>query len=152
MAPELIFLGMKETLAAKTSITINSKPSQVWKAITTPSLIKQYLMGTTVTSDWKEGSAINYEGEYQGKVYHDKGRIQKIEPNKVLQSTYWSSMGGKPDRPENYNVVTYKLAEKDGKTHLTLTQSNVTTEKEKAHATGNWKMVLKELKKVVEEK
>ncbi|PQJ10913.1 hypothetical protein CJD36_013155 [Flavipsychrobacter stenotrophus] len=59
-------------------------------------------------------------------------------------------MGGKEDKPENYNVVTYKLKEVDGKTIVTLTQDNVKDEKEKEHATGNWKMVLGKLKEVVE--
>jgi uncharacterized protein YndB with AHSA1/START domain len=139
-----------EKLIAETSIVIDANVVNVWKAITTPELIKQYLYGTEVTTDWKVGSPINYKGEYNGKEYHDKGIIQKIEPEKLFQSTYWSSMGGKEDKPENYNQVTYKLSQKDGKTEVTLTQDNVNSEKEKQHATDNWSMVLKELKKVAE--
>jgi uncharacterized protein YndB with AHSA1/START domain len=142
---------MKETLKAKVSLSINAAPSKVWKAITTPASIKKYLMGTDVSTDWKEGSPINYTGEYNGKKYHDKGVIKKIEPEKIFQSTYWSSMGGKEDKPENYNLVTYNLAEKDGKTVLTLTQDNVGSEKEKEHVTGNWKAVLKKLKEIAED-
>lgn len=141
---------MKETLHAKVSVSINAAPSKVWKAITTPASIKKYLMGADVSTDWKEGSPINYTGEYNGKKYHDKGVIKKIEPEKIFQSTYWSSMGGKEDKPENYNLVTYNLAEKDGKTVLTLTQDNVGSEKEKEHVTGNWKAVLKKLKEIAE--
>ena len=141
---------MKETLNAKVSVSINAAPSKVWKAITTPASIKKYLMGTDVSTDWKEGSPINYTGEYNGKKYHDKGVIKKIEPEKIFQSTYWSSMGGKEDKPENYNLVTYNLSEKDGKTVLTLTQDNVGSEKEKEHVTGNWKAVLKKLKEIAE--
>jgi uncharacterized protein YndB with AHSA1/START domain len=141
---------MKETLNAKISLSINAAPSKVWKAITTPASIKKYLMGTDVSTDWKEGSPINYTGEYNGKKYHDKGVIKKIEPEKIFQSTYWSSMGGKEDKPENYNLVTYNLSEKDGKTVLTLTQDNVGSEKEKEHVTGNWKAVLKKLKEIAE--
>ena len=142
---------MKKTLTAKTSVSIHATPSKVWKALTTPDLIKKYLMGTNVSSDWKEGSPVNYEGEYQGKKYHDKGVIKKIQPEKILQSTYWSSMGGKEDKPENYNLVTYKLSHKDDKTIVTLTQDNVNSEKEKEHVTGNWKAVLKKLKEVAED-
>jgi hypothetical protein len=49
-----------------------------------PVFDKKYLMGTNVSSDWKAGSPISYEGEYNGKKYHDKGVIRKIEPEKVL--------------------------------------------------------------------
>jgi len=143
---------MNNNLIAETSITIDAPTTDVWKAITTPATVKEYLMGTTVKSDWKEGSAISYEGEYNGKKYHDKGIIKKFEPNKLFQSTYWSSAGGKEDKPENYNLVTYKLSENGGKTNVTLTQDNVLSEKEKEHVTGNWAMVLKKLKEVVERK
>src|SRR5665647_3698883 len=141
---------MKDKLIAETSISVDASPAQVWKALTTPSLIKKYLMGTDVSTDWKEGSTITYSGEYEGKKYHDKGIIRKIEPEKILQSTYLSSMSGKDDKPENYNLVTYKIAIKDNKTILTLTQDNISTEKEKEHSIENWKMVLEKLKQVVE--
>ncbi len=91
---------MKKNLIAKTSLTINATPAQVWKAITTPKLVKKYMMGTDVFTDWKEGSPINYTGEYEGKKYADKGIIKKIEPEKTFQSTFWSTMSGKQDKPE----------------------------------------------------
>ena len=141
---------MKDTLIAETSISVDATPEKVWKALTTPKLIKKYLMGTDVSTDWKEGSAITYNGEYEGKKYHDKGIIKKIEPEKILQSTYLSSMSGKEDKPENYNLVTYKITKRDDKTVITLTQDNNSTEQEKEHSTENWKTVLKKLKEVVE--
>src|ERR1035437_282792 len=141
---------MKKTLIAETSISVDATPAQVWKVLTTPKLIKKYLMGTDVTSDWKEGSTITYDGEYEGRKYHDKGIIKKIEPEKILQSTYLSSMSGKEDKPENYNLVTYKIEIRDNKTILTLSQDNISTEKEKEHSIENWKMVLGKLKQVVE--
>lgn len=141
---------MKYQLVAETSISIDAPSSAVWKALITPSLIKKYLMDTNVTSDWKEGSPITYEGEFNGKKYQDKGIIKKIEPGKILQSTYWSSMGGKEDKPENYNLVTYQLSQSNGKTMVSLTQDNVLSEKEKDHVLGMWNAVLKKLKEVVE--
>jgi uncharacterized protein YndB with AHSA1/START domain len=142
---------MTRKLMAETSIKINAPAGKVWKAITTPVMIKKYLMGTNVTSDWQEGSSIEYEGEYNGKKYHDKGVIKNFIHESVFQSTYWSSLGGKEDKPENYNMVTYLLSEKDGKTWVTLTQDNVNSEEEKAHVSQNWNMVLRKLKEVVEE-
>lgn len=143
---------MKQNLRAETSITIKATPAEVWKAITTPSSIKKYLMGTTVTSDWEEGSAISYEGEYNGKKYRDKGVIKKFRPESMFQSTYWSSMSGKEDKPENYNTVTYTLSDEDDRTLVTLTQDNIATQEEKDHATKNWEQVLQTLKEVVEKK
>jgi len=141
---------MKETLIAETSISIDASPDQVWKALTTPKLIKKYLMGTNVSTDWKEGSAITYDGEYNGKKYHDKGIIKKVEPERLLRSTYLSSMSGKEDKPGNYNLVTYKLTPSGDKTVVTVSQDNILTKKEKEHSRENWKAVLKKLKEVVE--
>jgi uncharacterized protein YndB with AHSA1/START domain len=141
---------MKNTLIAEVSITVEASPAQVWKALVTPELIKKYLMGTNVTSDWNEGSTITYNGEYEGKKYHDKGIIKKSEPEKILQSTYLSSMSGKEDKPENYNLVTYKISKLDDKTAISLTQDNISTEKEKEHTTQNWKMVLEKMKEIIE--
>jgi len=142
---------MKQTIKAEVFIEIQASPSEVWNAITTPETIKKYLMGTNVSTNWKEGSTINYEGEYKGKKYKDKGVIKKIVPEKTFQSTYWSSMGGKEDKPENYNTVTYELEENpDGSTMVKLTQDNILSGQEHEHAVSNWKMVLQKLKEVVE--
>jgi uncharacterized protein YndB with AHSA1/START domain len=142
--------AMTSKLTAKTSISIHAPAAAVWKALTSAEQIKKYLMGTNVTTDWKEGSPITYEGEYNGKKYHDKGIIKNLIPEKIFQSTYWSSMGGKEDKPENYNLVTYELEEQAGKTKVMLTQDNVNSKEEKEHVTENWNMVLKKLKEVVE--
>jgi uncharacterized protein YndB with AHSA1/START domain len=141
---------MQNKLLTKTTIIINASPKQVWHALTTPALIKKYLMDTDVSTTWQEGSPINYTGEYAGKKYHDKGIIKKINPPHLLQSTYLSSMSGKEDKPKNYNLVTYTLKKANHKTILTLTQDNNATEEEKEHSTQNWKAVLKKLKAVVE--
>ncbi len=142
---------MEKNITTEASVIIDASPLKVWKAITTPETIKRYLFGTAVTTDWKEGSSISYEGEYEGKKYKDKGKILKIIPEEVFQSTYWSSMGGKEDLPENYNTVTYRLKPVKESTLVTISQDNIKSESEKEHVTENWKMVLKTLKKVIEE-
>ncbi|MEO6406987.1 MAG: SRPBCC family protein [Ferruginibacter sp.] len=138
------------TYVAESSVTIDAPVSKVWEALVSPAIIKKYLFGTNVVSDWKEGSAIEYSGEWEGKAYHDKGVIKKLVPEKVFQSTYLSSMSGKEDTPENYNLVTYVLSVEDGKTIVSLTQDNIASSEERTHSTTNWDMVLQKLKEVVE--
>src|SRR5512137_2381004 len=101
---------MSKTYVAKAAITINAPASKVWDALTKPDLIQQYLFGTEVTTDWRVGSPITYKGTWAGKTYEDKGRILQIEPGKLLVSTYWSSLSGVPDIPENYKTVRYELS------------------------------------------
>jgi len=137
-------------LVARHSVFIRAFPGRVWKALTDPALIRQYLFGTEAESDWKEGSPVRYRGVWQGKAYEDKGEVLRAVPGKLLETTYWSSMSGLPDRPENYRRVRYELTPEKGGTRLTLTQDNNSTEEERAHAEDNWKLVLEGLKKVVE--
>ncbi len=54
-------------LIAKASISINASIAKVWDALTNPEVIKQYMFGTEIISDWKEGSPIIWKGEWQGK-------------------------------------------------------------------------------------
>lgn len=141
---------MQNTFVATSAITIKAPASKVWDALINPTIIKQYLFGTTVVSDWKAGSPIIYKGEWQGKTYEDKGIILDIEPEKLFKSTYWSSMSGKPDVPENYQIVTYSLEEKGDGTTLTITQENIASAADRDHSKDNWTMVLGSIKKLLE--
>ena len=141
---------MKNTFIASATIKINAPTSKVWEALTKPSLIKQYLFGTEVTTDWQVGSPIIYRGEWQGKTYEDKGIVLQNEPDKLLVSTFWSSLTGLPDIPENYKTVRYELSSEGRGTRLTISQNNNDTQEEANHSTQNWDMVLAGVKKLLE--
>jgi uncharacterized protein YndB with AHSA1/START domain len=103
-----------------------------------------------VTTDWKVGSPITYKGEWEGKQYEDKGKVLKVEPEKLIESTFWSSFSGVPDLPENYQTVRYELAGEGNKTRVSITQDNNKTREEAQHSEENWKTVLNEMKKLLE--
>ena len=135
---------------AHTQISIAAPPDRVWAALTTPELIKQFMFGADVHTDWKVGSPLTYTGEYQGKKYEEKGTIKKIEPNKVLAATHFSSMSGKHDVPENYALVTWQLQPKQDETVLSVDQDNIDSEKGVEQSKQNWTGVLQSIKKIVE--
>ena len=141
---------MKNTFIAKATIRINAPRSKVWEALTLPDLIKQYLFGTEVTTDWNAGSRITYKGIWEGKPYEDKGKILQVEPEKLLVSTFWSALSGLPDVPENYNTIRYELSSEDGGTRLSIIQDNNATQQDADHSAQNWQMVLDGLKKLLE--
>ena len=141
---------MQKGLTARKSITIQVPVAKVWEALTQPEMIKQYLFGTEAISDWNVGSSITYKGMWEGKSYEDKGKILQLIPERLFQSTYWSSMGGFEDKPENYSTVTYELEAKDNSTQLTVSQDNISTEKDREHSERNWGMVLETMKKLLE--
>jgi len=141
---------MSKNLVAKVSININARSEKVWNALVIPDAIKQYMFGTTVVSDWREGSPIVWKEEWQGKSYEDKGTILQFKLGKIIQYNHFSPLSGLPDEPENYHIVTVELKSKGNETHVILTQDNNTTEEEREHSEKNWEMMLEALKKFVE--
>ena len=140
----------KEDLVAQAKTSIHAPARRVWEALVTPSMIKQYMFDTNVTSDWKKGSPITWKGEWEGRAYEDKGVIQRIEPERVLEYTHFSPLAGLPDKPENYHRITIELTEEGDETLVTLSQDNNPTEEEREHSEKNWRMMLEGLKKFVE--
>ena len=139
-----------EKLKVNTEINFKAPAAKVWQGLTDPAMVKKYFFGTNLESSWKVGEPITFSGEWAGKKYQDKGTILDIDPGKFVKYSYWSSMGGTEDKPENYANITYSLAEKDGKTKLTITQDNVKNQEAKEHSEQNWKGIFEELKKLIE--
>jgi uncharacterized protein YndB with AHSA1/START domain len=103
-----------------------------------------------VVTDWKEGSPIVWQGEWQGKAYQDKGTILKIDQQRVLQYSHFSPLSGQPDVPESYHTVTIELSGTGGRTNVSLSQDNNATEQDREHSEKNWQMMLEGLKKLLE--
>jgi len=135
---------------AKQSITIAASRDKVWDALTKPELVKQYFFGTTVESTWKKGSPIRFTGEWEGKPYEDKGTILDIVPGKLLKYNYWSSFSGKPDVPESYANITYRLVDMGGNTEYIVEQDGLETEEAARHSEQNWDSVMQGLRKLLE--
>lgn len=141
---------MTKNLIAQASVSIAAPAAKVWDALVNPQMIKQYMFGTTVVSDWQEGSPISWKGEWKGKAYEDKGRIRKIKPRQLLQYSHYSPLSGLPDTPENHHLVTIELSEKGPETRVSLSQDNNATDEARQHSEKNWMMMLEGLKKLLE--
>jgi uncharacterized protein YndB with AHSA1/START domain len=137
-------------LSLTSSITIGAPIEDVWRALTTPVLIKQWFFGVDTESDWNVGSPLVHRGEYQGKPYEDKGEILRLDPPKLLVHTHWSDVSGKPDSPEHYQEVSWALSRRDGETELTITERNLPSEEDKAISEQSWRTVLHNLKELLE--
>jgi uncharacterized protein YndB with AHSA1/START domain len=142
---------MDKNLIARASTTINAGSVKVWDALVNPEAIKQYMFGTTVVTDWREGSGITWKGVWQGKPYEDKGTILQYKPRRIIQYSHFSPLSGLSDIPENYHTVTIELSEEVHQTRVLLTQDNNPTEETRQHSEKNWKMMLAALQKFLEE-
>ncbi len=141
---------------AQVSKRLHASPAEIWKALTTPELLKKYFLGADVESDFRVGSPIRFRGEFKGKRYEDKGEIQVFEPERRLSFSHWSPLAGKPDAPENYHRVDFDLEPDRDATKVTLTQSNLKSGpspedlKQRAEFEKNWTQVLDGLQRTVE--
>ena len=140
-----------KNLKAEAKTEINATVDKVWDALVNPEIVKKYMFGTTVDSDWKVGSEITWKGEWKGKPYEDKGVILKIEPGKLIQYSHYSPLSGLPDKPENYkNIVTTELSPNGKHTSVSLTQDHNETEKSRDESEKNWQMMLDGLRELLE--
>jgi uncharacterized protein YndB with AHSA1/START domain len=135
---------------ATAEVEIDAPADKVWSALTDPEQIKQYMFGSQVVTDWKQGSQIVWKGEYEGKKYEDKGEILEIEPKRRLKVTHFSPLSGQDDVSENYHTLLYELAQRRGTTHVSLSQDNNPSRQAAVHSRANWEKMLAGLKQVVE--
>lgn len=139
-------------LVAQASTTVAAPVAAVWEALTEPALNKQFMFGADVISDWKEGSAIVWRGEMQGRHYEDKGTILKVVPQHTLQYSHYSPLSGLPDEPQNYHTITVEIFGQGTLTHVTLSQDGNASAEERDHSAKNWAMMLQGLKELVEKR
>ena len=70
--------------------------------LTNPGMVKQYLFETELITDWKVGSDIIFQREWEGKKYKDKGEVLEYLQDKKLAYSYLSNWSGVEDRAEKY--------------------------------------------------
>ena len=140
---------MQTQFKTQLQATLNAPLEKVWEALTNPEIVKQYFFGTELLTDWKVGSPIVFQGEWEGQKYTDKGEVLEYEHNKKLLYSYLSSWSEKEDLPENYLCVGYEVKADGTNTSLSIHQSNYDEESAK-HSEGNWAALVTELRKVVE--
>ena len=141
---------MDISLGVEKSIVINASKPKIWKVLTDPNLIKEYLFGTETITDWKVGSDLTFRGEWQGQSYKDKGHILEILPESILSYDYWSGFSGMADLPENYSVVTYALKDEEEGVRLSVRQQGFANEESWKHSEAGWKEVLGKIKGIAE--
>lgn len=128
---------------------INASLEKVWEALTNPVIVRKYFFGTELITDWKVGSDIYFQGEWEGQKYKDRGKVLEYIENKKLTYSTLSNWSGKEDKLENYLIVTYEVKPNENKTELIITQTNYDEEKAR-QSEKNWAMLIEEMKKTIE--
>ena len=139
---------MSNGMEAIVTTIIHAPIDRVWTALVDPEDIARYMMGARVVSDWSEGGAIRWSGEWKGKAFEDVGRVVKARAPDLLVYTH-NSAGA--DGATQEHVISIELKEVGGVTHLRLTQGGNNTEAAREHAVENWTLMLDQLKKMLGE-
>ena len=130
---------MQTGITGQVEINIKATISKVWDALTIPQSSNDISLAQTPQQTGSPEAPLLLRASGRGKTYKDKGEVLSNEKEKLLKYTYWSSMSGLEDKPENYAIVTYQLSGADGNVDLIVTQENIPDEKTKAHSLENWK-------------
>jgi uncharacterized protein YndB with AHSA1/START domain len=148
-----------EKLVVKNVVEINAPAEKVWDTLLNPAKTKQYMFGCETVSDWKVGSPLLWEMIHEGKkMIPVKGIILESKPYSLFKYTVIDSFASYADIPENHLNVTYRLAEQNGKTTLTVLQDGFETAaegenryKDVYNKGDGWNPILDQIKKIAEE-
>ncbi len=129
-----------------TSVTIHAAPPAVWRALTDPGLMKQWMgepeMQLEIITDWQVGSSITITGRHHVN-FENKGTVLRFEPNSVLAYSHLSSVSRLSDKAENYTNIEFRLVPADGHcTSLQLRISGFPTESIFRHFDFYWRVTL----------
>lgn len=116
----------------ETSTTISAPPAAVWRVLTEPSLMKQWMaepeMRIEITTNWDVGGPIVIRGWHHVN-FENKGIVLDFVPDSILRYSQLSSVSRLPDKPENHTIMDFRLGrETSESTLLNLSISGFPTE------------------------
>lgn len=141
------------TYRIEKTVLINSVASTVWKTLTEPPLMKQW-MGDPETeidiqTNWLVNGPIVISGFHHLK-FENKGTVLQFEPGQALKYNFLSSLSPLPDLPENYTVIEFTLSPADRQTALTLVITDFPTETIYRHLDFYWRTTIELIKQLAE--
>ena len=128
-------------------VYIRTTPTKLWRALTSPKIIKRYWFGLRVDSDWKVGSSWQF---YDDKDLIDSGEILEIVRQKRLVRSWLCEW--KPElKAEGKSHCSYEIQRcgKSVKLTVTHTMRRANSKFIKAVSEG-WPMCLSNLKSLLE--
>ena len=113
-----------ETLTVTVERDIPYPPEKIWRALTQPHLIEEWLM----KNDFK--AAVGHKFKLSGDWGAASCEVLEIEPQKTLSYT-WSAMGLE-------SVVTFTLTQAGSGTHLRMDQAGFRPDQQQAYQGAQW--------------
>ncbi|SDK93753.1 Uncharacterized conserved protein YndB, AHSA1/START domain [Pedobacter sp. ok626] len=135
------------------NIIINSNPSEVWKALTDPKLMQQWMSESPIEihTDWTIGSPMIIRGILSQTPFENKGEVLQFNPEKLLAYSHLSSLSNLPEESENYTIIEFQLSSIEKGTSLTIHLRSFPTEIIYKHLVFYWNTTLEILRKFLEQ-
>jgi uncharacterized protein YndB with AHSA1/START domain len=133
-----------ETLSVVVEREIPYSPERIWRALTQPHLIAEWLMKNDFNAD--VGHRFNLRGDWGGVLDCE---VLAVEPNKTLSYTWNHTHDDAAFNLES--VVTFTLTPKGTGTHLRMEQSGFRPDQKQAYggAKAGWRQFFTKLEQVV---
>ena len=127
-----------ETLSVVVEREIPHSPEKIWRALTQPELIEEWLM----KNDFKP--VVDHRFNFRADWGSVDCQVMEVEPNKTLSYT-WGAFG-------LGSVVTWTLTPSGKGTHLRMEQSGFRPDQQQAYhgAKAGWPRFLASLEQVLE--
>ena len=129
--------GPSETLSVVVEREMPHPPEKIWRALTQPHLIEEWLM----KSDFKP--VVGYRFDLRADWGTVDCQVLAVEPDRTLAYS-WAAYGVEP-------VVTWTLTPSRTGTHLRMEQSGFRPDQQQAYqgATGGWPKFLAALERLL---
>ncbi|MEZ4685916.1 MAG: SRPBCC family protein [Bacteroidia bacterium] len=105
-------------------ITVSAPAEKVWEVITQPAWVKQWQYGSDLHTDWKPGSDIRFETEWEGQIFKQWGSVLEFNPNEKLRYSLFAPRPDLEDIPEHYFEMEYSLSSNGNSTELVISQTD----------------------------
>lgn len=151
-------MSKSTNLEVRSSILISSTKDKIWDVLTNPNKIRVYMYGSNVETDWHVDSPILFKrnrihesAPVSDKPVIDKGVILDVQPQRFLKFSFYNSMEGYEDLPENYSIISYSIDEIDNaQIKLTYLREFIPNEIEKMNQERFMPGMMKQIKSLAE--
>ena len=132
------------------TITINSSKQKVWDTITKAELVKLWQYGSDLITNWQVGSDIKFSTKWEDKIFEQWGKVLEVRPNELIRYSLFAPRPGLEDKPENYFIMNYILAEENGQIILQIIQEDNRPNAVQEKPQGEENPILRSLKELAE--
>jgi uncharacterized protein YndB with AHSA1/START domain len=133
--------------------TINASPERLWKFLTDPKLMIQWMgdpeLQLEIKTDWKEGQPFITRG-FHHVGFENRGIVLRVESPHLLRYSHLSSLSRLADKAENYSIIEFKLAPVKEQTSLAVIVSGFPTNTIYKHLEFYWRGTIEAIKQLAE--